>query len=246
MPAAGHALAIGPVTPIALTGHIDDPLGPGQAGLSFVQLNNSTPTINILGQVCFRGQNSVMPANGTGSLIGLSSGTGGVWLWDGSQNSVRAQIGDPTPDALTYTFSATGGGFGANSIASNGTIYYKNESNSNFVQDPAAAKINRMGTLAPGIAGGTATFSATRAGSVALATDGGYLVAASMANAVGGIPDRSKCHRGREGAIRAPRREISSPTLAPGPTGQAASGGSRHGGGSSLTSPGTTGEPLVS
>ncbi len=184
--AAGHALAVGTITPIALSGR-SDALGPNHGGATFAQLNNSTPVINSLGQICFRGQDSSMPANGTGSLIGLSSGTGGVWTWDGALNNLRAQIGDPTPDASTYTFSATGGGFSANQLANDGTVYYKNEGNSNFVQNPAAAKINRMGNLAPGIAGGTATFSATSAGTVGMASNGTYLLQASMANGVGGI-----------------------------------------------------------
>jgi hypothetical protein len=176
---------VGTITPIALSGR-SDALGPNHGTAAFAQLNNSTPAINSLGQICFRGQDDSMPANGTGSLVGLSSGTGGVWLWDGALNNLRAQIGDPTPDATTYTYSSTGGGFSANALANNGAIYYKNESNSNFVQSPAA-KINRQGTLAPGISGGTATFSATSAGSVGLATNGTYLLQASMANGVGGI-----------------------------------------------------------
>ncbi|MFO0830580.1 MAG: choice-of-anchor tandem repeat NxxGxxAF-containing protein [Phycisphaerales bacterium] len=182
---AGAAHATLSSTPIALT-DTTGPLGPNQGPLTFVQLNNATPAINASGAIAFRGQNSVMADNGNNGVINNNRGTGGIWVRETGVNNVRAQIGDPTPDSLTYLFGA-GGGFQSVQLADNGSLAYANAQSSatsqspgsNFVQSPGTSILNRMAVTAPGAGG--ATFNLTSAGTLSQSNSGQYLIAASLA-----------------------------------------------------------------
>src|SRR5262245_49238186 len=76
--------------PIALTG-TDGTYGPGEgAGVTFFSLTSVQPSINSVGQVAFRGQDST-----TGNPNGL-------WLRTGNANAVIGINGGAMPGGGTY------------------------------------------------------------------------------------------------------------------------------------------------
>ena len=84
------------VQPIALTG-VDNAFGPGMgAGVVFSSLGGQQPSVNTLGQVAFRGNDS-------------TAGTPqGMWIFNGTANSNVMIAGGAMPGGGTYTSGTTG------------------------------------------------------------------------------------------------------------------------------------------
>src|SRR5262245_949324 len=94
----GTAVSLASVTirPVALTG-TDGPLGPGMgSGVTFTTLDQQQPSVNILGQVAFRGN-----ASTTGTPQGM-------WIFGGLSNTNVAMAGGAQPGGGTYTSGTTG------------------------------------------------------------------------------------------------------------------------------------------